>query len=476
MRCGGDHCRISSSETFRTKKSTQTNRDLLKICRKCSKSHSDYIYRSAPICWRCFQDLIHKKFKSSICHGLRTRCNGVKVMILCDNLALSSIVLLHLFSRIARLDDQRLLIKVLVTFIDCGIIYQQTLAQRRSCIRFIQGCCDRFAFPLHVYRIEDVICDPLTNNNHSNGIIGLKHPIHHVYGTLDRSIIGINQKIASLKHGNIEKAMHPQHDEQPINVTVDKRSILLQKLFDTVYTLTSKQDLLRALKHQLLVRTAVRHHFKHVVLPYSSNRIAIQIIKNICNGNGLSMMLGSGLHRSINQCNLSVHYPLKAFLDEELQFYAEHEHIQYLQEDTIKHNILKRKYKMSLNEVTEKFINRLQRKFRQTIHTILSTGDKLNVSNDRKESRDRLCLCSLCLRYIERLSLHSDRLCYSCNILKSEMKQMSLLDHVLASTTDLRNCSTLPTQTEMKLNQFFEVFNQSVMMHHRLSKVQTSHE
>ncbi|EDO42381.1 predicted protein [Nematostella vectensis] len=321
-----------------------------RMCMKCSSSLAVVVVRlNDPLCKDCFLAYCTHKFRSTIGKARVIRHNERVLLAVSGGPA--SLAMLHFISEAT--SARRLRFHPDVVFINNGAIIG---VSTQDIVRKIHEVTMKAGFALHVVGLE----------------------------TLFRA-----------------DKMSPEESLQA-----------LQTLFDSVTSLTAKEDLLRSLHQQLLVKVAMDEGYSRVMVGDSANNIAVHILSDISQGRGGALPFITAFNDSRHD-GISILRPMREFIAKEICLYNH-----FMGIDAISTNSLATKagINASINKLTEEFISGLQAQFPFTVSTVFRTGDKLSLSEEKCDIHCAICKVpvssadrNLCKR-LEHLAInHSHR-------------------------------------------------------------------
>lgn len=163
----------------------------------------------------------------------------------------------------------------------------------------------------------------------------------------------------------------------------------LTDCFNSVSTLTAKEDLLRSLRNQLLIKVAGTTGIPKVMVGDSASRIAVRILSNISQGRGEALSYDIGFVDS-RHGNIILR-PMREFVAKEISLYNFFNNVEAVNIPTL---ATKSGCYASIDRLTEEFISGLQAQLSSTVNTVFRTGDKLSV-NEAKDLSQKCVLCGV---------------------------------------------------------------------------------
>ena len=318
-----------------------------RTCMKCSSSEAVVVVRmDDPLCKTCFLAYFTHKFRATIGKARAIRA-GEKVLLAFSG-GPSSSAMLHLVCEgLSFRVPKKLRFEPGIAFIDEGEILKSSKEERLQYAGQIREIASKTGFPFHQLNLEDVL-------------------------GLEKSTQG--DAIGRKKSGKLE--------------TGKDDAGKLKSLFDATVSMTAKEDLLRILRHQLLLATARKEGYSKVMFAECATRISIRLLSDISQGRGGDLPYDTGFCDNRHGDVIFIR-PMREFMSKEIalyNFFNNVETVQIMTLGTMTHS------HASIDRLTEEFVSGLQADFPFTVSTIFRTGDKLSV----KESDDDVAPCALC--------------------------------------------------------------------------------
>lgn len=183
-----------------------------------------------------------------------------------------------------------------------------------------------------------------------------------------------------------EKIVRTENEIQGCSSTIPVAK--LKHCFNSLPSLTAKEDLLRSLRHQLFVRIALREGYPKVMVGDCASRISVRILSDISQGRGEALPFDTGFVDS-RHGNIIIVRPMREFVAKEILLYNFFQGIDAISVPTL---ATKADCYASIDRLTEEFVGGLQAQFPFTVNTIFRTGDKLTL----KDNYESAYHCSLC--------------------------------------------------------------------------------
>ena len=318
-----------------------------RTCMKCSSSEAVVVVRmDDPLCKTCFLAYFTHKFRATIGRARAIRA-GEKVLLAFSGGPFSSAMMHLVCEGLSFRVPKKLRFEPGIAFIDEGEILKVSKEQRLQYAGQIRQIASKTGFPYHQLNLEDI------------------------FG-LEKSTQG--DAICCKKSGKLEAGKDDAGK--------------LKSLFDAMASMTAKEDLLRTLRHQLLLTTAIKEGYSKVMLAECATRISIRLLSDISQGRGGDVPCDTGFSDDRHGDVIFIR-PMREFMTKEIalyNFFNNVETVPIMTLGTMTHS------HASIDRLTEEFVTGLQADFPFTVSTIFRTGDKLSL----KESGDDVTACALC--------------------------------------------------------------------------------
>lgn len=174
----------------------------------------------------------------------------------------------------------------------------------------------------------------------------------------------------------------------------------LLSLFDSLKTVTAKEELIYRLRCKLLAFKAKELGYHHVFLGESSSRLAINILSNIAQGRGAHLPLDTRFTDQSRFHVVDLLRPLRDITSKEIAVYNAIHKVQTVFFPTFS---TKLPSTASIQRLTEDFVLSLSTNFPSTETTVYRTSNKLQISSER-ESSEVGKFCSMCYGPIDTVS------------------------------------------------------------------------
>ena len=315
-------------------------------CMKCSNNLAVAIVRSNdPLCKPCFLAYFTHKFRATIGKARVIRA-GERVLLAFSG-GPSSSAMLHLVTEgLGDKAAKKLRFEPGIAFIDEGKIYKQSSADQSEIIEQVREAALNARFPFYMLKLEHLFLP----------------------GEL------LTQ----------EDAVWCKTREE-----ADRNCALkLRNLFDSMSSMTAKEDLHRTLRFQQLLLTARKEGYSMVMLADCATRISVRLLSNIAQGRGGDLPYDTGFSDNRHGDVIFLR-PMREFMSKEIALYNFFNAVKTVQVPTFG---TMSPFHASIDRMTEEFVCGLQADFPFTVSTIFRTGDKLSF----REPCEDIASCALC--------------------------------------------------------------------------------
>ncbi|XP_023393471.1 cytoplasmic tRNA 2-thiolation protein 2 [Pteropus vampyrus] len=188
-----------------------------------------------------------------------------------------------------------------------------------------------------------------------------------------------------------------QDPQSPAGPPTAAQTEALSRLFDSVKTLTAKEELLQTLRTHLILHVARTHGYSKVMTGDSCTRLAIKLMTSLALGRGAFLAWDTGFSDE-RHGDVVVVRPMRDHTLKEVAFYNRLFGVPSVFTPAID---TKASEKASIHRLMEAFMLRLQAQFPSTVSTVYRTSEKL-VKAPRDSGaagplgpRCLLCMCTL---------------------------------------------------------------------------------
>ncbi|NWH85477.1 CTU2 protein, partial [Aegithalos caudatus] len=166
----------------------------------------------------------------------------------------------------------------------------------------------------------------------------------------------------------------------------------LLRAFEAAGTATAREELLEMLRTHLIVQTARDRGYAKVMTGESLTRVAVKLLTNLSLGRGAFLAVDTGFTDQ-RHGDVMVVRPMRDYTAKEIAFYNRFFSVPTV---IVPPLLTKRREKLSIHQLVERFLLGLQEEFPSTISTVYRTGDKLSPEPAKASSESQRCLLCLC--------------------------------------------------------------------------------
>jgi len=319
---------------------------LSKTCMKCKKEKAVVVIRiHDPMCRNCFLTYVTHKFRSTLGKSKLVQANDkVLTVVTGDH---GSTALLHLVRDALSLGaHKRLRFNPAVLFVDESV----TLSTDTTGAHLAQDYS-------HVEEIAQTFGYPFFNI-----------PIYEGFAKTDAS---------GACNGDVN------------GIAGDEKKF--RQCFESISSLTAKQDFLCSTRCWLIAEVARREGYKKVMLGETSTSLCMKLISNISLGRGNTVALDLGV-ADTRHTGVTIIRPMREISSKEVAMFNRLSDI----EVHLPRNLwTAKKSGASLQHKTEEFISGLVSDFPHTVNTVFRTGDKVCSSRTNTPAHER-STCPMC--------------------------------------------------------------------------------
>ncbi|KAB0381733.1 hypothetical protein FD755_003650, partial [Muntiacus reevesi] len=341
-------------------------------CVKCKEGLPVVVIRAGDaFCRDCFKALYVHKFRAMLGKN-RLIFPGEKVLLAWSGGASSSSMVWQVLEGLSRDSAKRLRFVPGVVYVDEGAACGQSPENRAKTLAEVKLVLQTTGFPWHIVALEEVFSLPPSVLRFS-----AQEPAG-TEGAYKAAVDSFLQQQHVLGADGVERqsqhCFQDPHSHTGPPTTAQTQA--LSRLFDSVKTLTAKEELLQTLRTHLILHVARNHGYSKVMTGDSCTRLAIKLMTSLALGRGaflawdtVRLQAAQGSPRRRGELGTppvgrSSRAPEKA----------------------------------SIHRLMEAFILRLQAQFPSTISTVYRTSEKLiKAPRDGCAAGPRclLCMCTL---------------------------------------------------------------------------------
>ncbi|KAM6177156.1 cytoplasmic tRNA 2-thiolation protein 2 isoform 2-T2 [Erethizon dorsatum] len=331
-------------------------------CVKCKEGEPVVVIRAGDaFCRDCFKAFYIHKFRAMLGKN-RLIFPGEKVLLAWSGGPSSSSMVWQVFEGLSQHSAKRLRFVPGVIYVDEGAACGQSPKDRAKTLAEVKQVLHTISFPWHVVSLEEVFslppsvlrCCPQelaeTEGAYKAAVDSFLQQQHVLGAEGAKDSCGLGQ---GKEKRSWPQSQDPHEPPSPAGFPTAAQTEALCRLFESVRTLTAKEELLQTLRSHLILHVARAHGYSKVMTGDSCTRLAIKLMTNLALGRGA-----------------------------------------FLAWDTAPE-------KASIHRLMEAFILRLQAQFPSTVSTVYRTSEKL-VKEPREGRaggpeglRCLLCLCTL---------------------------------------------------------------------------------
>ncbi|CAF0936675.1 unnamed protein product [Brachionus calyciflorus] len=348
----------SNNEGGLTKFEPKPDLALFRKCLKCDKNSVVVTRINDAMCKECFVEYFTHKFRATI--GKSKLFDKDEVVMFPYSSSDSSVAMLHLlFKGVGEEAKKKFTFKTICVYIEDNYVFESNSSTH-----------ERITF--------------MENVKKSVEYSGFKFYYSLIENCLEPSKNIVSDEIAKLNLNNENK-------EKFLN------------LINSCKNQTSKEELLKRLKTQLINRIAIELKIKKIIFPVSCTNLTIDMLTNVALGKGAHLSIETSLEEKLSNGLVYVR-PLRELTSKEIAFYNRYNNID--SNIMAKSSSLKNLPNSTIYRLTEKFINSLQNEYPTTVPTIFRTSDKLTPT-DELCPEDSCMLCELPVDTIKKISANS---------------------------------------------------------------------
>ncbi|XP_040109620.1 cytoplasmic tRNA 2-thiolation protein 2 isoform X1 [Oryx dammah] len=359
-------------------------------CVKCKEGLPVVVIRAGDaFCRDCFKALYVHKFRAMLGKN-RLIFPGEKVLLAWSGGPSSSSMVWQVLEGLSRDSAKRLRFVPGVIYVDEGAACSQSPEDRAKSLAEVKLVLQTTGFPWHIVALEEVFSLPPSVLRCS-----AQEPVG-TEGAYKAAVDSFLQQQHALGADGVERqSQHCTQDpHSPTGPPTTAQTQALSRLFDSVKTLTAKEELLQTLRTHLILHVARNHGYSKVMTGDSCTRLAIKLMTSLALGRGAFLAWDTGFSDE-RHGDVVVVRPMREHTLKEVAFYN---HLFAVPSVCTPALDTKAPEKASIHRLMEAFILRLQAQFPSTVSTVYRTSEKLV-----KAPRDGcvagphclLCMCTL---------------------------------------------------------------------------------
>uniref|UniRef100_F6Q4L9 Cytoplasmic tRNA 2-thiolation protein 2 n=1 Tax=Ciona intestinalis TaxID=7719 RepID=F6Q4L9_CIOIN len=373
-------CQVNG-ETFSPKLEPQIIHG--KACVKCEKDSVIVVGTNGTFCKDCFEVYFSHKFRASMGRNPLVRHHD-KVALAYSGGNNSSALLNLIKKGLDPATVKKLKFTPGLIFVDERILYPSDDYEK---VKEIEEIMRNTGFPYHIVKLEEV--GAMCIYTLYIGIVYLivNHICFNVNVMFKKEIPFLNHVIFI-----IDQVFSTEDTDEKMT-NAEK----LEKLFNSITTLTSKQETLYRLRCYLLSRKAKELGYDHVFMGETSTRLAINILSNFSLGRGVHLPQDTGFSDGLRFEGVGVKL-LRPMREMSMKEIAVYNALNKVPTVFLPNLATSQSVTSSVQNLTENFILGLVAGFPSTEMTVFRTSNKLHGKNDEKKSRG---CCRLCFGAID---------------------------------------------------------------------------
>uniref|UniRef100_A0A8C8RKL6 Cytoplasmic tRNA 2-thiolation protein 2 n=1 Tax=Pelusios castaneus TaxID=367368 RepID=A0A8C8RKL6_9SAUR len=374
-------------------------------CMKCKEASPVLVIRVGDaFCKACFKEYFVHKFRAMLGKN-RAIYPGEKVLLALSGGPASSSMLQQVQEGLSRETAKKLRFIPGIIYVDEGAVCGQSLAEREETRRQMETILQASGFPYHVACLEEVFDLPSSilhcippdpagpRSSYKEAVEGfIRQQREEETGGASVPEREVQEKLAGLCTRDMPGAEGlAASGARPLATA---RTDEMIRLFESVKTLTAKEELLQTLRIHLVLHTARVQGYSKVMMGDSCTRLAVKLLTNLSLGRGASLAMDTGFADD-RHGNVVVVRPMREHSAKEIAFYNRLFEIPTVFTPALD---TKAREKASIHRLIERFLCGLQAEFPSTVSTVYRTSEKLSATPGGAgpvPERCVLCLCAL---------------------------------------------------------------------------------
>uniref|UniRef100_A0A8C5T0N8 Cytoplasmic tRNA 2-thiolation protein 2 n=1 Tax=Malurus cyaneus samueli TaxID=2593467 RepID=A0A8C5T0N8_9PASS len=356
-----------------------------RTCMKCGQGTAALVIRVGdPFCRGCFREYFVHKFRAMLGKN-RVIFPGEKVLLAVSGGPASSAMIRQVQEGLSREAAKRLRFVPSLVYIEEGAVCGQSPEQREQTLAQMETLLQATGFPYHLVHLEEVLGTRVLQ------------PVQHGRPFLQGGC-GQLHPAAAAGWGRWHLCAWSQRPGQDSRTPGTPRlpdpaqTQELLRAFEAAGTATAREELLQMLRTHLIVQTARNRGYTKVMTGESLTRVAIKLLTNLSLGRGAFLAVDTGF-RDQRHGDVMVVRPMRDYTAKEIAFYN---HFFGVPTVIVPPLFTKRREKLSIHQLIERFLLGLQEEFPATISTVYRTGEKLSPEPAKASSESQRCLLCLC--------------------------------------------------------------------------------
>ncbi|CAK6436882.1 unnamed protein product [Pipistrellus nathusii] len=371
-------------------------------CVKCKEGLPVVVIRAGDaFCRDCFKAFYVHKFRAVLGKN-RLIFPGEKVLLAWSGGPSSSSMIWQVLEGLSRDSAKRLRFVPGIVYVDEGAACGQSPEDRARTLAEMKLILQTVGFPWHIVALEEVFSLPPSVLRY------LAQEPSGTKGAYKAAVDSFLQQQHAPAEGEEQLSQPGSQDPQspaglPTAAQTEAQpptaaqTEALSRLFDSVKTLTAKEELLQTLRTHLILHVARTHGYSKVMTGDSCTRLAIKLMTSLALGRGAFLAWDTGFSDE-RHGDVVVVRPMREHTLKEVAFYNRLFAVPSVFTPAVD---TKAPEKSSIHRLMEAFMLRLQAQFPSTVSTVYRTSEKL-VKAPRDGSaggppgpRCLLCMCAL---------------------------------------------------------------------------------
>ncbi|XP_066205388.1 cytoplasmic tRNA 2-thiolation protein 2 isoform X1 [Saccopteryx leptura] len=361
-------------------------------CVKCKEGLPIVVIRAGDaFCRDCFKAFYVHKFRAVLGKN-RLIFPGEKVLLAWSGGPSSSSMVWQVLEGLSRDSAKRLRFVPGVVYIDEGAACGQSLEDRARTLVEVKQILQTVGFPWHIVALEEVFSLP------PSVLRCFAQEPSDTKGAYKAAVGSFLQQQHAPAQGEEQLSQPGTQDLlSPAVPPTAAQTEALSRLFDSVKTLTAKEELLQTLRTHLLLHMARAHGYSKVMTGDSCTRLAIKLMTSLALGRGAFLAWDTGFSDE-RHGDVVVVRPMRDHTLKEVAFYNRLFAVPSVFLPAID---TKAPEKASIHRLMETFLFRLQAHFPSTVSTVYRTSEKLvkaprdGSAGGPPDTHCLLCMCTL---------------------------------------------------------------------------------
>ncbi|XP_047566085.1 cytoplasmic tRNA 2-thiolation protein 2 isoform X2 [Lutra lutra] len=371
-------------------------------CVKCKEGPPVVVIRAGDaFCRGCFRAFYVHKFRAVLGKN-RLIFPGEKVVCSWRGQGgpSSSSMVWQVLEGLSRDSAKRLRFVPGLVYVDEGAACGQSREDRAKTLTDVRQILQTLGFPWHIVTLEEVFALPPSvlrcSAQDPVGTVGTYKVAVDSFLQQQRTLAAEGVRGSPSSAQGEEQPSQPctQDPQDPVGPPPAAQTEALSQLFDSVKTLTAKEELLQTLRTHLILHVARTHGYSKVMTGDSCTRLAIKLMTSLALGRGAFLAWDTGFSDE-RHGDVVVVRPMREHTLKEVAFYNRLFAVPSVFTPAID---TKASEKASIHRLMEGFLLRLQAQFPSTVSTVYRTSEKLvKAPRDGCAAGPRclLCMCSL---------------------------------------------------------------------------------